>query len=188
MRKIELLVDYREFDRALNEVNSMIQRNSNDAEFQTWAQSVKYELENLIPGRVIPDFNVTLNATTTLNKASIAGKYTMIEVVLLADANYQAVYPQLLETFRTSGVDNLNFYTLPLDNSQITVDAFFEERQKSWTFSNAGSLDQGNILEALRIDQVPTRYLIGPDGRIISRYVSHDISGLTADIQSIRQN
>lgn len=188
MRKIELLVDFNEFDRALTQINSMIQRSSNDEEFQTWAQSVKYELENLIPGRIIPDFNTPLNAITTLNKASIAGKYTMIEVVLLADANYQAVYPQLLETFRTSGVDNLNFYTLPLDNSQITIDAFFEERQKSWTFSNAGSLDQGNILDALRIDQVPTRYLIGPDGRIISRYISHDISGLTADIQAITQN
>ncbi len=188
MRKIELLVDFSEYNRALNEINTMIQRSSNDKEFQAWAQSVKYELENLIPGRVIPDFSIPLNTSETLTKASIAGEYTMIEVVLLADANYQAVYPQLLETFGNSGIENLRFYSLPLDNSQITIDAFFEERQKSWTFSNAGSLDQGNILDALRIDQVPTRYLIGPDGRIISRYISHDISGLAADIQAINQN
>ena len=188
MRKIELFVDFNEYDRALNEVNSMIQSSRNDEEFQTWAQSVKYELENLIPGRVIPDFSIAINTSETLTKATSAGKYTMIEVVLLADANYQAVYPQLLETYRNAEVTNLSFYTLPLDNSQITIDAFFEERQKSWTFSNAGSLDQGNILDALRIDQVPTRYLIGPDGKIISRYISHDISGLIADIQAINQN
>jgi hypothetical protein len=188
MRKIELLNDFSEYDRALTEINKMLQRRNNDEEFNTWAQSVKYELENLIPGRVIPDFSVPLNPSTTLSKASSAGKYTMIEVVLLADANYQAVYPQLLEIYRNAGIDNLNFYTLPLDNSQITIDAFFEEREKSWTFSNAGSLDQGNILDTLKIDQVPTRFLIGPDGKIISRYISHDISGIAADLQAIVQN
>lgn len=188
MRKIELLVDFSEYDRALRELATMTQRNRNDEEFQTWAESVKYELENLIPGRTVPDFSIQINGSETLTKASTAGKYTMIEVVLLADANYQAVYPQLLEIQRTAGISNLNFYSLPLDNSQITIDAFFEERQKRWTFSTAGSLDRGNILDALRIEQVPTRYLIGPNGQIISRYISHDISGLAADIKAITQN
>jgi len=188
MRKIELMVDYAEFDRALSELDILLRRNRDDQQFVSWSEAVRYELENLIPGREVPDFSMAINASETISKSTLLGSYYLIEVVLLADANYQAVYPQLLDIQRNAPVNNIKFYSLPLDNSQITVNAFFEEREKRWTFSDAGRLDQTNLLEILRVDQVPTRYLVGPDGRIISRYISHDISGLSADIQALSQN
>ncbi|HAC14465.1 MAG TPA: hypothetical protein DCE78_00755 [Bacteroidetes bacterium] len=188
MRKIELLVDYNQYDKALQELESQTGRNKNDEPFQEWATSVKYELENLIPGREIPDFSIQINADETISKASMAGKYYLLEVVLLADANYQATYPDLLTMYDDVSAKNVVFYSMPLDNSQVTIDAFFEERAKSWTFSNAGSLDQSNMLDVLRIDQVPTRYLIGPDSKIISRYITHDLTGLKRDIEIIAAN
>lgn len=188
MRKIELLVDYLEFDRALEELSVQIRSNSSDEQFQQWATSVKYELENLVPGREIPDFSLALNEQETLSKEALKGNYYMFEVVLLADNNYQDVYPQLGTVFQAIPNDAIKFYTLPLDNSQITINAFFEERTKRWTFSDAGSLDKDNFLEILRIDQVPTRYLVDPNGIIVSRYVSHDISGLQNDITSILES
>ncbi len=188
MRKIELLVDYAEFDRALQELEAQTRRNRSDAEFIEWAGDVRYELENLIPGREIPDFNIALSSTETISKESLKGQYFMLEVVLLADGNYQAAYPELLNIRSAAPVENLVFYTVPLDNSQVTINAFFEERTRRWTFADAGSLDRGNILDVLRIDQVPTRYLVGPDSRIISRYITHDVSGLRHDIQNLGQN
>ena len=188
MRKIELLVDYSEYDKALLELEAQTKRNRSDTAYQEWATSVKYELENLIPGREIPDFSIQINPDQTISKASMSGKYYLLEVVLLADANYQATYPDLISMYEDVSTKNVVFYSIPLDNSQITIDAFFEERAKRWTFSNAGSLDQSTLLDVLRIDQVPTRYLIGPDSKIISRYITHDLSGLKRDLDIIAAN
>lgn len=188
MRKIELLVDYTEYDKALQELEAQTRRNRSDETYQEWAISVKYELENLIPGREIPDFSIQINDNELVSKSSMAGKYYLLEIVLLADANYQTTYPDLLSMYEDVSTQNVVFYSIPLDNSQITIDAFFEERAKQWTFSNAGSLDQSNIMDVLRIDQVPTRYLIGPDSKIISRYTTHDLTGLKRDIEIIASN
>lgn len=185
MRSIELLVDYQEYDRALNELSRLTTRNRSDEAFQRWATSVKYELENLIPGREIPDFTMQISETESISKTSLLGSYYMMEVVLLADANYQSIYPSLSSLYQSIPTDLVSFYSFPLDNSQITINGFFEERSKRWSFSNAGALDQNDFLEILRIDQVPTRYLIDPNGIIISRYASHDLSGLENDINII---
>lgn len=188
MRKIELLVDYQEYERALRELSAQTSRNRSDEQFQIWATSVKYELENLIPGREIPSFTLQLSESESISKESLMGSYYMMEVVLLADANYQAVYPSLSSMFQALPENKVKFFSLPLDNSQITINGFFEERAKRWTFANAGSLDQNDFLEILRIDQVPTRYLVDPNGIIISRYASHDISGLQNDLNGIMES
>jgi hypothetical protein len=185
MRTIELLVDYQEFDRALVELSRLSARNNSDEQFQAWATSVKYELENLIPGREIPSFSLQISGNETISKEQLLGSYYMMEVVLLADANYQSVYPALNALFESIPNNLVKFYSLPLDNSQITINGFFEERTKRWSFSNAGALDQNDFLEILRIDQVPTRYLVNPDGIIISRYANHDITALQNDINTI---
>ncbi len=185
MRKIELLVDYAEYDRAVTEVKAQKQQYRNDEEFQVWADGVIYQLENLLPGRSIPDFSLPLNETTILAKENHLDSYYMVEVVLLADANYQATYPELSRIFRAIPEGKVKFYTLPLDNSQITINAFFEERTKRWTFANARVLDDNNFLEVLRIEQVPTRYLVGPNGQIVGRYIGHDLSGLESAILNI---
>ena len=169
-------------------MEAQTRRNRSDETYQEWAISVKYELENLIPGREIPDFSIQINDNELVSKSSMAGKYYLLEIVLLADANYQTTYPDLLSMYEDVSTQNVVFYSIPLDNSQITIDAFFEERAKQLTFSNAGSLDQSNIMDVLRIDQVPTRYLIGPDSKIISRYTTHDLTGLKRDIEIIASN
>jgi hypothetical protein len=185
MRTIELLVDYQEYDRALNELSRLTTRNRSDEQFQTWATSVKYELENLIPGREVPTFSLQITDSESISKESLLGTYYMMEVVLLADTNYQTTYPSLSSLYESIPTDLVSFYSFPLDNSQITINGFFEERTKRWSFANAGALDQNDFLDILRINQVPTRYLIDPNGIIISRYASHDISGLENDINTI---
>jgi len=136
----------------------------------------------------MPAFEIVLNAEETISNESLSGSYYMLEIVLLADVNYQTVYPSLLEVFQSIADNNVRFISIPLDNNQITVEAFFEERTKRWTFANAGVFDDSGILTTLRIEQVPTRYLVGPDGVIINRYFTQEINVLRNDINRITQN
>lgn len=188
MRKIELLVEFGENDRAIRELETLKRQNRSDENFVAWAESVSYEIQNLLPGREMPAFEIALNSEETVSNESLRGTYYMLEIVLLADANYQVVYPSLSEIFQNIPDQKVRFISIPLDNNQITVQAFFEERTKRWTFANAGVFDESGILTTLRIEQVPTRYLVGPDGVIINRYFTQEINVLRSDINRITQN
>jgi hypothetical protein len=188
MRKIELLVEFGENDRAIRELESLKRQNRSDENFVAWAESVSYEIQNLLPGRKMPAFEIALNASETVSNESLSGTYYLLEIVLLADANYQAVFPSLSELFQEIPDQKVRFISVPLDNNQITVEAFFEERTKRWSFANAGVFDDSGILTTLRIEQVPTRYLVGPDGVIINRYFTQEINVLRNDINRIIQN
>ena len=188
MRKIELLVEFDENERAIRELETIKRQYRSDENFVAWAESVSYEIQNLLPGREMPAFEIALNGDETISNESLSGSYYMLEIVLLADVNYQTVYPSLLEVFQSIADNNVRFISIPLDNNQITVEAFFEERTKRWTFANAGVFDDSGILTTLRIEQVPTRYLVGPDGVIINRYFTQEINVLRNDINRITQN
>jgi hypothetical protein len=185
VRVIELLAEYGEFDRVASETVARQRRNRDDAEFMAWSEAVLYEIGNLIPGRTLPAFSFGLNAADTISTASLAGTYFMLEFVLLADENYQASYPLLVSLHRNIPDGLVDFYSVPLDRRQLTVNGFFEERARRWKYADAGAFDQSELGNILRIDQVPTRYLINRDGTIISRYIGHDLSGLSADLQTI---
>lgn len=185
MRRIELLLDFEENDRALDEARNLASRAGSDEALKEWASDVVYKLEYLAPGRTLPNVSFTVAGDTVSLPQSADASYFMIEVVLLSDRNYQQVYPELVRMRRSTPETLLAMYTIPLDRRQITIDAFFEERERRWTIADAGSHEAGSLLDILRIEQVPTRILARRDGTIIGRYVAHEIESLQNDLQSI---
>lgn len=185
MRRIEILTEFGEYDRAVRELKTIKDRNRDDIELVNWADAVEYQILNLLPGSMIPDFSVVLTDKEVISRESLRGNYYLLEIVLLADENYQGNYPELLNLGKVAARNGIKFYSIPLENNQITVNAFFEEREKAWTFADAGVFDISDIANVLRVEQVPTRYLVNPEGVIINRYFTHNIERLKADIQSI---
>jgi hypothetical protein len=185
MRRIQLLIDLEETDRARQEVRSIAANSRAEEDMRVWAAEVDYILSNLIEGQQIPEFSVQFDSGNVTFPAGDDAPYFLVEVVLLADPEYQAVYPELLRLQQSLPQNSIGFYTIPVDPRQLTIDAFFEERTKGWPFAVAGAVRDSGILDVLRIEEAPTRYLVSSQGIIINRYVGHGISQLQTDILTI---
>lgn len=187
MRRIELMFDTGEYNRALDEAQLLAGNSRVDESLQEWAEDVAYRLMYLIPGRQIPDFSVAFDGNSITFPQDVSAPYFLVEIVLLADRGYQQSYNDMLSLHRLVSDNAVAFYTIPLDPRQATINGFFEERAKRWDFADAGAYNIDAILEKLRVDEVPTRLLVSRDGTLYSRYAQYETDGLRSDINTIIQ-
>jgi hypothetical protein len=180
MRRVELMLMVGEGDRALSEL-AIFRKKQAGTDYDNWAESLQYELTNLVPGKLLPEFSVNVGADSITN-ASLKGKPYMIEFVSLTGGAYSAGYPDLVRLHRRVAVKGIRFITIPLDSQQALWDGFFKERRPEWTFAPIGAFAASSLVETLRIDRVPIRFLVGSDGLLIRRYFSYDTKALEADL------
>lgn len=180
MRRVELLLMTGNEERALTELATFRKKQAG-TDYERWAEELQYELTNLIPGKLLPEFSVGIGADS-ITSASLKGKPYMIEFISLSGGAYSAVYPDLVRLHRRATEKGIRFITIPLDSQQALLDGFFTERRREWTFAPIGAFAASTLAETLRIDRVPIRFLVGSDGRLIGRYFSYDTEALEADL------
>lgn len=155
-----------------------------------WARRIRYDLNYLAPGVTAPDFSfVTLEGDTVSNKA-LEGSTYILEISPLANLEYQNDYDRTLIIHQIYKNYGLKIFTIPLDQSQLTVDGFFEERRKEWSVAQIGSFDVQNIIKKFNVVQVPTRLLIDENGVLIRKYERNEfedvIQGLNKAFKSTK--
>ncbi|MDZ7680587.1 MAG: thioredoxin-like domain-containing protein [Fodinibius sp.] len=79
----------------------------------------------------------------------------------------------------------LQVVTIPLDESQVTVEGFFEERVKPWPVADAQAFDRDKLLEKFNVRLIPTRFLIDREGKIIRKYVGNEYDDVIQGIRTI---
>lgn len=82
----------------------------------------------------------------------------------------------------------LKIYTIPLDQSQVTVNGFFEERRKVWPVADIGSFDVQHIIEKFNVTQVPTRFLVNENGELVRKYVRDEFEDVIQDLNATLNN
>lgn len=184
MRRIELMLVMGDETRALAEVNAF-RRTHKGTAYDNWAESLEYELMNLIPGKRLPDFTIYTSQTDSITSQSLKGKPYMIEFVTLAGGPYVATYPALARLHAKAAPKGIRFITVPLDAYPEIIDGFFIERKKQWTFTPFGAFNRSAIGDQLRVDRVPMRYLVGSDGLVIGRYFVYDTAEFEADLNPL---
>lgn len=135
-----------------------------------WARRIRYDLNYLAPGVQAPEFSfITMNGDT-VNNSKLTGSTYILEISPLANAEYQNDYDRTLiihEIYKNYG---LKIFTIPLDQSELTIEGFFEERRKVWPVAKLGSFDVQDIIQKFNVVQVPTRFLIDENGVLIRKY------------------
>ncbi|MDR9419082.1 peroxiredoxin family protein [Gracilimonas sp.] len=137
---------------------------------ERWAKTIRYDLNYLAPGVEAPDFTFVTIEGDTVSKKSLDGSTYILEISPLANYEYQDDYDRTLvihEIYKNYG---LKIFTIPLDQSEVTVNAFFEERRKAWPVAQLGSFDVQEIIKKFNVVQVPTRLLIDKNGELIRKY------------------
>ena len=62
--------------------------------------------------------------------------------------------------------------------------SFFEQRGKDWPVVNPSSYNQNEIINKLNIRQIPTRFLVDAEGRIVRKYVGSEIDDVVSDLRN----
>lgn len=184
--KIKLLYDSARIDAAKKKLKAFKKRYPNRSS-EDWVKSITYDLNYLSPGDSIPDFQFTQNGNI-ISRDSLLGTPYILEITRLSNSLYQNQFDRTLVIHSIYKNYGLEVVTIPLDEKQVTVDAFFQERMKPWPVADAQAFDRQKLLKEFNIRLIPTRFLIDQEGNIVRKYVGKEFQDVIQDIQTVIKN
>jgi hypothetical protein len=176
--------DSLERDEALSTALDL-RRKHPESKWAEWAATAAYELENLMPEMSAPAFSTITRDGVQVSQDSFNGKFFILEF-----------YDPKSEAFRResearsqlyAALDDRLFGTLSVsvEPDSVINEAIFDESTLEGSFVFPPGGYQSELARAYNIHVVPTRYLIGVDGRIISKYVGPALGSLEQDLVAI---
>jgi len=184
MEHIKLLYDSARVKSAKKKLKAFKQQYKNDSSGQKWAKSISYDLNYLSSGDSIPEFKFTENGVT-VSRDSLLGTPYILEITKLTNPLYQRQFDRTVVIHSLYKNYGLQVITIPLDTSQVTINAFFDERVKPWPVANAKAFDQKKLLDRFNIRLIPTRFLVDRNGKIVRKYVGEEYQDVIQGIQTI---
>lgn len=185
MERIKLLYDSARVEQARSQLQEFQKKYKDNADAKSWAEAISYDLNYLSQGDTIPSFSFQVDGHT-ISRDSMLGTPYILEITTLANRLYQDQYDRTVAIHSLYKNFGLQVITIPLDNSQVTIDAFFEERAvKPWPVAPAGAFDRQQLLELFNVRVVPTRFLIDKEGKIVRKYVGREYTDVIQGIQTI---
>lgn len=185
MERIKLLYDSARVEQAKSQLAEFQEKYKQNSDAETWADAIGYDLNYLSPGDTIPTFSFQENGKV-ISRDSLKGTPYILEITTLANSLYQDQYDRTVAIHSLYKNFGLQVVTLPLDNSQVTVDAFFEQRGiRPWPVAPAQAFDRQELLELFNVRVIPTRFLIDREGKIIRKYVGREYTDVIQGIQTI---
>ncbi|NIT57240.1 MAG: hypothetical protein GWN00_13705 [Aliifodinibius sp.] len=181
--RIKLLYDSARVEQAQQELTAFKEAYPEDST-SNWVESMSYDINYLSPGDRIPKFEFSQNGKV-ISRDSLSGTPYILEVTRLSNQLYQQQFDRTVVIHSIYKNYGLEVVTLPLDESQVTVDAFFEERVKPWPVADAKAFDRQELLKKFNIRMIPTRFLVDENGQIIRKYVGNEFDDVIQGIQKI---
>jgi len=139
MNKVKMLYDSTKIQEARSDLLTFRKAFAEkDPSARSFAKSMQYDLDSLAPGMPMPSFKVITLSGDTLTNKSFSGHPYLMEVTGVANKLYQNQYDDMNALYLVYRYFGLKFLTVPIDTSQVTVNAFFDERARNWPFARAG--------------------------------------------------
>jgi len=162
-----------------------LRRNHAGSKWAEWAATATYELENLMPGMSAPPFRVVSRNNRVLNLEHYKGRFLILEFYEPGND----VFQREIETrnLLISALDERLFETLSVsvEPDSVVNEALFDASAPTGTFVFSEGGFDSTIADAYNINVTPTRFLIGPDGKIISKYSGPAMGALERDLVGI---
>lgn len=186
MERIKLLYDSARVETAKEKLAEFVDQYPSEQLSEQWVESMRYDLNYLSPGDSIPEFSFRENGKT-ISRDSLLGTPYILEITRLSNRLYQNQFDRTVVIHSIYKNYGMQVVTIPLDESQITVEAFFEERVKPWPVADANAFNRENMLEKFNVQLIPTRFLIDREGNIVRKYVGNEYNDVIKGIQTIIQ-
>lgn len=185
MERIELLYDSSKTVQA-NQVLDQFKENYAEHEMvMQWAEDISYDLEFLAPGYPFPNLEFQLVNGDSLQIQELKGSPFLIEITRFENPLYQQQFSRTVAIHQIYKNFGLEIITVPLATTDVTMNAFFDERQRLWKVVQPNSFNANKLIERLNLNRVPTRFLVNSDGTIIRRYVAEEYDDIVRGLQQI---
>jgi peroxiredoxin len=184
MHYINTLIDAGRNEAAIRKLTAFREKYEDRRELQRWSVLTQYDVANLSPGMPLPDFELELMDERSIDRSHFEGKYALIEVVNLASESYITEHT-FMQFLYEDVKDDVQFLTLPVNESPVTVQAFYEERDTTWLVAKTRQVYEADLIVKFNVGLQPTRFLIGPDGNIIRKYSGTDLSVIENDLRTL---
>ncbi|RMF64167.1 MAG: TlpA family protein disulfide reductase, partial [Bacteroidetes bacterium] len=164
----------------------LLARRAPTGDWVRWSDRARYEMENLLPGMPAPAFAATTVDGRSLRLDSLRGRIVVLEFyaprneIFLREAGLRnRLYRTLSERLPFTAL------AISMDPDSLITEAFLEGRDIPGVHIIApGGLD-GPLAELYNVNLLPTRFLIGPDGRIVRKFVGSAMEPLQAEIAAL---
>lgn len=185
MERIELLYDSSETLQATQVLDQFKEDYSENDAAMEWAEDISYDLEFLAPGSPFPNIGFRLINGDSLNTRDLVGSPYMLEITRFDNSLYQQQFSRTVAIHQIYRNFGLEIITIPLATTDVTLNAFFDERTQLWMVAQPNSFDADQLIERLNLNRVPTRFLVDSDGNIIRRYVGEEYDDIVRGLQQI---
>ncbi|MDI6402446.1 hypothetical protein QLX67_10605 [Balneolaceae bacterium ANBcel3] len=189
--RIEILYDSARTAEAYEYLEAFDRAFDTGTDLDMWRQALGYDIRYLAPGEPLPDFELPFfkdgeRFTRTLE--DLAGAPALIEVVSIAERSYRLDYQDLQTVYRMFEDQGLQFLTLPMEESQTLVNAFFEEWGQQWPVAEAGAYRSSTLETDWNVYEWPVRFLVDADGRIVRKFHGTPLNEIIIEINTLITN
>lgn len=149
-----------------------------------WAERMLYEMDNLMPGKPAPSFELMTRDGESVSLGDFAGKYLLLEFYVPESVEFRRQLP-LREAILESADGRIEGVTVSLQPDPLVVDALFEDREFSGRHVVLENGAEAQVVQDYAIVSVPTRYVIDPEGRILGKYLGESLYALQQDLANL---
>ena len=150
-----------------------------------WAGRATYELENLQPGMSSPAYQLTTRTGEEVSSSSMNGKFVVLEFF----DPMEKIFQRELESRDglAGALDKRLFETISIsvEPDSVVNEALFDGTSHPGHFVWLGDGMAAQVVKDFNVQILPTRYLLDPEGTIVSKYSGPAIGNLEQDLASI---
>ena len=184
MELVVALLDSFQNDLALEEALEL-RRSYPGTDWATWAARATYEIENLLPGLEAPAFQVLLRDGTELSSESLLGKFQILEFYEPTNDIFLKEIGDRNTVFQLLNENIFQILSISTDPDSVVNEALFEEVDPPGMFVFAEGGKESDIARLYNVHVIPTRFLIDPDGLIVSKYTGSGMMDLKDDLIAV---
>jgi len=183
---IQARLDSFNTDGALEEIEILRKENS-DIRWMMVAEWAEYEAKYLMPGMLFPKFRTADVRGDTLSTEDYLGKAIVVE---FWSPEQRAKTQQIDEISKMVNAYpySLEWISIALTPSPELVSAVLEERNVPGRHVWVDEASQEGFISRYNLKNLPTRFLIGKDGRIVKKFIGSLLVGIEIELEKYHRD
>jgi len=168
--------------RAALSAAQKLKNNYPNTKWADWADRATYEIKNLLPGKEAPQISAQTLSGDSLSLGDFKGRPVVLEYFAPGDQLFGRQLSNRNALYDATRSDSVAFVSVSVDPDTLLYDALLDNRSLPGHRVIAPGGKDDPIVEAYNVADVPTRFLIGADGRIGGRYQGTAFLALQEDL------
>ncbi len=147
-----------------------------------WADRATYEVKNLLPGNEAPNVRARTLSGDSLSLDELQGRPVMLEYFAPGNQLYERQLSTRNALYEATRPDSVAFVSVSIEPDTLLYQAFANDRSVPGHRVIAAGGREDPLVKTYNVADVPTRFLIGEDGRIVGRYEGTAFLALQEDL------